>query len=195
MSAASSGRPPSPFIAHLPNLLCLARLATVPVVIWAIIEHNFALAFWLFVAAGVSDALDGFIAKRFGAESVFGAFLDPIADKCLLVGVYVAFAARDMLPLWLVILIVFRDLLIVGGALVVHAVTHRLSMEPLLVSKANTLLQIALAALVLANAAFAFGQQTAIDVGSIVVAVTTFLSGLAYVVVWTRRVADWERGK
>ena len=195
MSTASSGRSPPPFIAHLPNLLCLARLASVPVVIWAILEHNFGLAFWLFVAAGVSDALDGFIAKRFGAESVFGAFLDPIADKCLLVGVYVAFVARDMLPLWLVILIVFRDLLIVGGALVVHAVTHRLSMEPLLVSKANTLLQIALAALVLANAAFTFGQQTAIDVGGIVVAATTFLSGLAYVVVWTRRIADWERGK
>jgi cardiolipin synthase len=195
MSAASSGRATSPFIAWLPNLLCLARLASVPVVIWAILERNFGLAFWLFFAAGVSDALDGFIAKRFNAESVFGAFLDPIADKCLLVGVYVAFAARDMLPLWLIMLIVFRDLLIVGGALVVHAVTHRLSMEPLLISKANTLLQIALAAFVLANAAFRLGLQIAIDVGCVVVATTTFLSGLAYVVVWTRRIAEWERGK
>lgn len=195
MTAAPPGRTPSPFIAHLPNLLCLSRLASVPVVIWAILQHNFALAFWLFVAAGVSDALDGFIAKRFGAESVFGAFLDPIADKCLLVGVYVAFAARDMLPLWLIIMIVFRDLLIVGGALVVLAVTHKLSMEPLLVSKVNTLLQIALAAGVLADAAFGLGQQMAVDVGCVVVAITTFLSGLTYVVVWTRRVAAWEREK
>ena len=193
MTAILPGRRPSTWVAHLPNLLCLARLVCVPVIVWAVLERDFALALWIFIAAGISDALDGFIAKRFGAESVFGAFLDPIADKALLVGVYVALVARDMLPLWLVILVVFRDLVIVGGALVIQVATQRLSMEPLPVSKINTAAQIALAALVLAAAAFAIPAQIGIHIVEALVAITTVLSGLAYVVRWTRKVNDWER--
>ena len=180
-------------VAHVPNLLCLARVAAVPVIIWAILDHDYQLALWIFVAAGITDALDGFIAKRFGAESVFGAFLDPVADKALLVGVYVALAACDLLPVWLVILVVFRDLLIVGGALVVQVVTQRLSMEPLAISKANTVAQIGLAALVLGVAAFGLSAADVIRFSEAVVVCTTVLSGVAYVVTWTRKVAEWER--
>lgn len=193
MTAILPGKRPPPWIAHLPNLLCLARLAAVPVVVWAVIQRDFALALWLFIAAGISDALDGFIAKRFAAESVFGAFLDPVADKVLLVGVYIALVTRDMLPLWLVILVVFRDILIVGGALVVEVVTQRLAMEPLPISKVNTAAQIALAALVLAAAAFAIPADFVVHVVTWVVAATTVASGIAYVVRWTRRVNAWER--
>jgi cardiolipin synthase len=193
MTAATPRRARSAIVAHIPNLLCLARLACVPVVVWAILERDFALALWIFIAAGISDALDGFIAKRFGAESVFGAYLDPIADKALLVGVYVSLVVREMLPLWLVILVVFRDLVIVGGALVIQAATQRLSMEPLPISKANTAAQISLAALVLAMAAFAVPGGVVVEVGTWVVAATTLLSGVAYVVTWIGKVSEWER--
>lgn len=180
-------------LSQIPNLISLARLGAVPVVVWAVLDGHHAIAFWLFVAAGVSDALDGFIAKRFRAESVFGAFLDPIADKALLVGVYVSLAARDALPIWLVILVVFRDLLIVGGALLVQAMTQRLSMQPLVISKVNTAAQIALAAFLLGKPVFGIALPEIAAAGVATVAATTFLSGVAYVTTWWRKVRDWER--
>lgn len=181
-------------IAHVPNLISLIRLGAVPVVVWAIATGRYATAFWLFVAAGVSDALDGFIAKKFDAASKFGAWLDPIADKTLLVGVYVALVVRGHLPLWLVMLVVFRELVIVGGALLVQAMTQRLEMQPLLVSKINTAAQIALAAYVLADLAFGFAQLALSEAAIFAVAATTLISGAAYVAAWWRKVNEWERG-
>ncbi|MCH6587634.1 MAG: CDP-alcohol phosphatidyltransferase family protein, partial [Proteobacteria bacterium] len=88
----------------LPNLISLARLLAVPVVVYVILQGHYALAFWIFVAAGVSDALDGFLAKRLDAVSEIGAYLDPLADKVLLVGVYVALNHVDHIATWLVFL-------------------------------------------------------------------------------------------
>jgi cardiolipin synthase len=177
---------------HLPNLLSVLRLVLVPVTIWLIMRHQLAGAFWVFVVAGSTDALDGFLAKRLGAVSKLGAYLDPLADKALLVGIYVTLSIGGYLPLWLVLLVVFRDLVIVGGALLVHALTHRLEMQPLLVSKLNTLVQIVLAALVLAGPAFKLDFEPAVDVLIHLVAVTTLASGVAYVATWLRRLHEWE---
>ena len=181
-------------IAHLPNLISLLRLAAVPIVVWAIATGRYATAFWLFVAAGISDALDGFIAKKFDAASKFGAWLDPIADKTLLVGVYISLVNHAYLPLWLVVLVVFRELVIVGGALLVQAMTQRLEMQPLLVSKVNTAAQIGLAAYVLADLAFGFAQPAVTQAAIFAVAATTLSSGAAYVATWWRKVNEWERG-
>src|SRR5258705_13135587 len=121
---------------NLPNLISLARLLMVPVTIWLIISGRYGVAFWVLVAAGISDALDGFIAKRFDRRTRLGALLDPIADKVLLVSVYVTLGVAGQIWAWLVVLVVFRDIMIVGGFLLIQAIaalpkpTH-----PLFISK------------------------------------------------------------
>jgi cardiolipin synthase len=179
---------------HLPNLLTILRLLLVPVTIYLIVGHALTAAFWVFAVAGLSDALDGFLAKRLNATSKLGAYLDPLADKALLVGIYVTLGGGGHLPLWLVLLVVFRDVLIVGGALLVHALTHRLEMQPLWISKLNTALQIGLAALVLAQPAPDTMLARAVPVLIYAVAATTVASGAAYVATWLKRLHDWEQG-
>ena len=112
---------------NVPNTITLARLAAVPILVWLILVNDLQIAFWVFLAAALSDAIDGIIAKHFNAETVFGAYIDPIADKALLVGTYITLGHEGFLPIWLVILVVFRDIVIVGGALVFHTVTQSLS--------------------------------------------------------------------
>jgi cardiolipin synthase len=179
-------------VINLPNLLSFARLLAVPVAVWLMLGARFEIAFWLFVAAGATDALDGFLAKRFGWETELGSYLDPLADKALLVSVFVVLGWIGHLPLWLTIMVVFRDVFIVGGAVVVMAITGGFKAEPMFVSKLNTTLQIALAAAVLAK----LGHDLAIDAlttGLIVAtALTTFASGMAYLVRWTRRLNAQE---
>ncbi len=180
--------PRSALIASLPNLITFARLLSVPVAVWLILNQYFGVAFWLFVLAGISDAVDGFIAKRFRARSELGAYLDPLTDKALLVSVFVTLGHAGVVESWLVILIVFRDLLIIGGAMLYATMTRRLHMQPLLISKLNTALQITLAAALLAKAGFGFGVgMTEILVH--VVAATTILSGAAYVAKWCFKAA------
>jgi len=172
----------------LPNLLSLARLLLVPVVVWLLVVGEYALAFWLFVLAGVSDAVDGFLARQLDARSELGGYLDPLADKALLVGVYVTLGLQGLIPSWLVILVAFRDLLIVGGVLLLQTLGHRPEMSPLLVSKANTAAQISLAVLLLAQRGFQWAD-TGIDFVMIfVVAATTLASGSAYLVKFGRQI-------
>ena len=177
----------------IPNFISLARLFAAPLTVWLILTGEITLAFWLFFVAAVSDAVDGFIAKRFKLTTVLGAYLDPLADKALLVGVYVALGNAGHLELWLVILVVFRDLVIVGGALLFWLLTRSLTMQPLMISKVNTVAQIVLAAVMLGS----LGLGVAIDrliIETLVyaVAATTLLSGGRYVMVWTRRAAGVE---
>ena len=180
--------PRSALTAWLPNLITFARLLSVPVAVWLILNQYFGIAFWLFVLAGISDAVDGFIAKRFRASSELGAYLDPLTDKALLVSVFVTLGHAGVVESWLVILIVFRDLLIIGGALLYVTMTGTLHMQPLLISKLNTALQIALAATLLAKAGFGIGDGVT-EILIHVVAATTILSGAAYVVKWSLKAA------
>src|SRR6188472_3619894 len=114
----------------IPNLITLARILLVPVVVWAIASNQMLFAFLLFAAAGVSDAVDGFLAKRFGMASELGKYLDPLADKVLVVAIYVSLGIVDALPRWLVILVVSRDLLIVGGVLFSWLIDKPVSVKP-----------------------------------------------------------------
>lgn len=174
-------------IRNLPNIITLARVACVPLIVWLIIEGFLLQAFWLFVAAGVSDALDGFIAKRFDLETELGKYLDPLADKALLVSIYLSLGYEGYIASWLVILVVFRDFAIVSGALLLETITHSLTMRPLMVSKVNTLMQIVLATMVLANAGFDLVIDSTIDILMIVTAFTTVVSGFAYAGTCIRR--------
>jgi cardiolipin synthase len=180
-------------LAWLPNFISLARLLAVPVTVYLLLIGSFQAAFWLFLAAGVSDALDGAIAKHFNASSQVGAFLDPLADKALLMAIYVTLGYLEHMPVWLVILIVFRDLLIIGGAILFHTLTHSLKMEPLLVSKTNTAAQIILAGAVLAELGLELSLPGLVHVLIYVVAATTLVSGAAYVIKWGYRAVTMER--
>ncbi|MDX1482977.1 MAG: CDP-alcohol phosphatidyltransferase family protein, partial [Alphaproteobacteria bacterium] len=147
---------------NIPNLISLGRLLIVPVVVWAIIDDQMALAFWLFVGAGLSDAVDGFLARRMSCISVVGEYLDPLADKALLMSIYVTLGTEGYLPSWIVILVVSRDVLIIGGAMLFHLLTHNLKMSPLYISKINTVAQIVLAGAVLGSFALDVDAEMAV---------------------------------
>ncbi len=165
----------------LPNLITLARLCAVPAAVWLMLHHRLDIAFLVFIGAGISDAVDGWIARAWNARSRLGALLDPVADKALLVSVYVTLAAIGILPDWLAILVVFRDLLIVGGVVALWMLGIRAQIRPLLISKANTVAQIALAALALLLKGFDLAAPDLLDAMIWLVAFTTFASGVAYV--------------
>jgi cardiolipin synthase len=173
----------------LPNLITLGRLFSVPLIIWFIIDGQFWAAFVVFVLAGISDGIDGFIARQFNLRSRLGAYLDPIADKALLVSIYLSLAVMDEIPAWLTTMVVSRDLLIVGGVILAGLLGRPIEVRPLVVSKFNTGAQIVLAALVLGDLAFSAGLDTARDILVIIVGVLTVLSAFAYLVDWGRHMA------
>jgi cardiolipin synthase (CMP-forming) len=171
----------------LPNLITLARLCAVPATIWLILQHRLDLAFGVFVGAGLSDAVDGWLARVLNARSALGALLDPVADKALLVSFYVALAGIGVLPDWLAILVVFRDLVIVGGVLLLWVLGQPPAIRPLWISKLNTLVQLALAALALLLAGFRLQADALLLAMIWAVAATTAASGITYVVSTLRR--------
>lgn len=170
-----------------PNIISLLRLLSVPLTVWLIVSNQFTAAFALFVAAGISDAVDGLLAKRFDMMTELGGFLDPLADKALLVGVYVTLGLQDLLPNWLVILVVSRDLLIVGGFLLSVAMDVDVPIRPLAISKINTVAQIVLAGATLAKPTVIAIPDTAMMLLILTVGVTTMISGATYVITWARR--------
>jgi len=179
---------------NFPNALSLGRLLSVPVIVWLLLVEAYMPAFLIFVLAGLSDAVDGYVAKHFAQHTEIGRFLDPIADKTLLVAIYITLGHQEILPVWLVILVVSRDLLIVGGALLAYTMSQTLRPTPLLISKVNTALQIALAATVLGDIAFDVGAGAVVMVLVYAVAASTILSGAQYVGNWMRDSGAEEAG-
>ncbi len=177
---------------NLPNLITLARILLVPVVVWAIASGEMLGAFVLFVVAGVSDAVDGFLAKRFNMASELGAYLDPLADKVLLVSIYVALGITSHAPRWLVILVVSRDLMIVGAIILSWLIDRPVHIRPLTVSKLNTVAQIVFAALVLGSLGLNFDPGWALPGLMGTVAVLTLLSVGAYLREWVRHMSTDE---
>jgi cardiolipin synthase len=177
----------------LPNIITLGRLLSVPLTVWLILVSEFFAAFAVFVAAGVSDGIDGWIAKRWNQRTELGALLDPIADKSLLVASFVTLGVAGHLPDWVVILAVFRDLLIVGGYILLRLnATTPFKAKPLLISKINTGFQIALVTVALAG--LGLGLDIAWLVTSLVyvTGATTVVSGAAYLVRFGRALAGME---
>jgi cardiolipin synthase len=177
---------------NIPNSLTLMRIVLVPLVVWLIITHEMLAAFLLFLFAGLSDAADGFLAKRYKWDTELGAYLDPIADKALLVSIYVTLGLAGQLPAWLVIAVVSRDILIVGAVVLSWMLSRPLSMHPLLISKANTLSQIVLAGLVLAELGLGLGLEELVQLLIWVTGTLTIVSAAAYFVAWLRHMASYE---
>jgi cardiolipin synthase (CMP-forming) len=171
-------------VLNLPNLITLGRILLVPVVVWAIASREMQIAFMVFLIAGVSDAVDGFLAKRFGMTSELGANLDPLADKVLIVSIYIALGITEAIPRWVVILVVSRDILIVGGVMLAWFLGKPMRVRPVLVSKLNTVAQIVFACLVLASLAFGVELQMLEDAIMALVAALTLASVGFYVREW-----------
>jgi cardiolipin synthase len=178
----------------IPNLITLARILLVPVMVWAIAAGEMRIAFLLFLAAGISDAIDGFLAKRFGMATALGAYLDPLADKAMIVSIYIALGIQEAIPRWLVILVVSRDIMIVSAVMLSWLMDRPVTLKPLMVSKLNTVAQILLALLVLAALGLGFNADLAINAVMIVVAALTLLSVAFYVAEWVRHMNAAESG-
>jgi cardiolipin synthase len=178
----------------IPNLITLGRIILVPIVVWAITSGEMLAAFALFLAAGISDAIDGFLAKRFHMSSELGAYLDPLADKALIVSIYVALGIADALPISLVILVVSRDIMIISGFMLSWLVGKPMPIRPLPVSKVNTVAQIVLAALVLAEHGFGFDATLLSTIVVGLVAILTLLSIAFYLAEWLRHMNSFGVG-
>jgi cardiolipin synthase (CMP-forming) len=186
-SAADAGpRSLAGILLSIPNLITLGRILMVPVVVWAIASGAMWIAFVLFLAAGVSDAVDGYLAKRFHMTSELGAYLDPLADKALIVSIYLTLGISGLIPQWLVILVVSRDIMIVGAVMLSWLVGTPVKVKPLLVSKLNTVAQIVFACVLLGTLGFEYELPTLTRVLMGIVAVLTLLSIAAYVAEWVR---------
>jgi len=179
----------------IPNLITLARILLVPVMVWAIASDAMQIAFLLFLAAGLSDAIDGFLAKRFGMATELGAYLDPLADKAMIVSIYVAVGIAEALPRWLVILVVSRDIMIVSAIILSWLIDKRVKLKPLTVSKLNTVAQIVLALLVLASRGYNFDAEPALTILMALVAILTLLSIVFYVGEWVRHMNATDTGR
>lgn len=171
---------------HLPNLICLARIALIWPIIAALANANYDFALLLFAVAAVSDGLDGFLAKRFGWTSELGKILDPLADKLLLISVFVMATSLGLVPLWLTLTAVTRDLMIILGAIALRIWVGPLQGRPSILSKINTLLQLAYLLGVITNAAGYGPPLGFLATLAIVAVVTTLLSGVNYAMNFAR---------
>jgi cardiolipin synthase len=179
---------------NIPNIITLGRVILVPIVFWLLLTGETQAAFVLFVIAGISDAVDGFLAKRFGWTTELGAYLDPLADKLLIVSIFVALGVKSALPSWLVIAVVSRDILIVAGVVLSWLLDRPMRIRPAIVSKINTLSQIVLAGTVLADDGFGLGLEN-LRMGLVwITGVLTIASLLTYLRTWHRHMAGYELG-
>jgi cardiolipin synthase (CMP-forming) len=167
-------------VVNLANVITFGRLCAVPAAFWMILDHHIDQAFILFMVAGASDGLDGWLARRYGGNAI-GAIMDPVADKALLVTMYITLAAVNILPNWLAILVVFRDVVIVGGVVILSVMGHAVVIRPLYISKVNTLAQIMLVAASLLQGGYGVGLPWLTTVLIWGVTLTTLASGAAYV--------------
>lgn len=178
----------------IPNLITFLRLLLVPPIVWSLLTGQYGLALILFVIAGVSDALDGFLAKTFNWTSRLGGLLDPIADKLLLVSCYLALTWQGLLPVWLTAVVIGRDLVILTGAILYNALIERVEAAPSVISKINTLSQLLLVVAVLFNYGAQLLPSGWLDLLIHGVFATTLLSGADYVWTWGWRAWNKKHG-
>jgi len=173
---------------HLPNALTGLRMLLVAPLAWLILTARYDIALVVAAVAGLTDALDGFFAKRFGWQSWLGGVLDPIADKLMLTACYVALGLIGAHPEWLTWLVVGRDLVIVAGAIAYHNLIGRVSVKPTLLSKFTTCVQITYVLAQLVNLSTWFSLPRPALQGLILFTeACTLASGIQYVVVWSAK--------
>ena len=179
----------------LPNLLCVLRILLIYPLARAILDEGYEVVLWLFAIAAFTDALDGYLAKRFDWTSELGKYLDPAADKLLLVTMFVSLSVAQLVPWWLTGIVLLRDLVIVAGAGVYRLLFGPVRGQPTLQSKLNTFCQIVFCLAVVSRAAFGWPTSALqIALGALVFT-TTAVSGIDYVLIYSRRAAAVARGR
>ncbi len=180
----------------LPNGLCVLRMLLAPPTAWLLLQDEYWATLLVFFVAAVTDAADGYLAKRFQWETELGKALDPLADKLLLVTAYITLVWLGMIPAWLAILVVVRDVLITGGAIAYRVLYGPITgATPTLISKLNTLMQILYVFAVVWSAAMGWTMQATIHAAAWLVAITTVSSGMDYVITYSRRAVLASRNK
>jgi len=174
----------------IPNLITVGRLLLVPVIVWFISDGAFVAAFAVFVIAGISDGIDGFIARQYNLRSELGTYLDPIADKALLVSIYLSLALISEMAGWLAVIVVSRDIFIIGGVILAWIMERPIEVKPLIISKFNTAGQIVLAAVVIGDLAFSAGLGDLRNWLTWLVGVLTIGSAAAYLSDWARHMTN-----
>ncbi len=173
--------------AHIPNLICVVRIVLVWPIVVALVDGRYAFALGLILVAGASDGLDGFLAKRFNWQSRLGGLLDPLADKLLLVSVFVALSMTGLVPLWLTAVVIIRDLVIVSGGVVYQWLVEPVQPEPSVASKINTGIQLLYVLAVIGHRTSGMPPPEFLTISGAAVFVTSTVSGLDYVVRWSGR--------
>jgi cardiolipin synthase len=182
-------------LSFLPNLLCILRLILVYPVARLILQGNYPMVLALFALAAFTDGLDGFLAKTFSWTSDLGRYLDPFADKVLLVTVFVCLSIVGHAPWWLTVIVLARDLLIACGAFAYRALIGRMYGRPTIPSKINTFCQVVFALAVVSRVAYGLPPDWTITALGALALVSTFVSGLDYVLVYSRRAAAVMRAR
>ena len=177
---------------YIPNAITSTRILCVPFLVWMLFHQQFERSLVLVFLIGLSDALDGFLARMYGWKTTLGGYLDPLADKFMLLTLFVAFAVLGWVPWWLAAVIVARDVILLVGAFYYHLVTRQLKMEPLAISKANTFAQITLAVSLIYSQVGPLHVQI-LNVLIAIVLCTTVASGIHYVVEWSRRASRFAQ--
>lgn len=171
----------------LPNAISVLRIVLVPPILILIFGDGFAWALLLFFIAGFSDGIDGYLAKRFDWHTRLGALLDPVADKLLVAGLFIALAVTGQIPVWLATVVILRDVIIMAGATAYNFIVKPVEGEPTHISKLNTVMQMLFLLFVLSRAAYGWPQEITITILGAAVFVTVVISGVDYVVSWSRR--------
>ena len=174
----------------LPNAISIMRIALVAPILWLIVQGRFDLALILFFIAGLSDGLDGFLAKQFNWHTRIGALLDPIADKLLIAGSFITLAYTGHAPVWLAAVVVLRDIVIIGGATVYNFLIRPVEGEPTLISKLNTVFEMFFVLFVLSRNGYGWPDQVTITVLGAAILVTVVISGADYVWSWSQRARE-----
>jgi len=180
---------------QLPNMISLFRIVLVWPIVDGLLTEQFVLAWWLFVVAGISDGVDGYLARRFDWRTDLGATLDPLGDKLLLVSSYLVLGWLAQLPVWLVVLVILRDIIIIAGTMIYQRITGDKVIQPLMISKINTVAQILLVTVVIFSLAYWALPMLLTQIFIYIVALTTLSSGVSYMVVWTRRAHQTVKGR
>lgn len=176
----------------LPNAISLLRILLVAPILLLILYDNFAWALVLFFVAGFSDGVDGYLANRYGWHTRLGALLDPVADKLLVAGTFITLTFMQLIPVWLTVIVILRDVVIVGGAAAYNFIVKPVQGEPTRISKLNTALQLLFLLFVLSRAGFGWPEEISITVLGAAILITVVISGVDYVRSWSIRARAGE---
>ncbi len=180
---------------NIPNIISVFRILLVIPVIYLIWKNNWEVAFLLVLLAGVSDGLDGFLARTFHWESELGATLDPMADKILLIAIFIVLGLKGIIPQWFVVLVVIRDAIIIAGLLLYTLMTDEMKIKTLFISKLNTALLIIFVLLHLSNLAMFSFPELIFNILIVMIVITTIVSGALYVILWIHHFIKYREDK